>query len=260
MTTARRVSFLLLCVLVIAAPTLFGQAEAPAKKSAAAKAPAKAAANLDPALLNPALAVATAPEKYKVRFDTTAGPITIDVTRAWAPLGADRFYNLAKHHFFDGAAFFRVVPNFVIQFGISADPRVTVAWEMATIKDDPVKQSNHRGYVTFAMGGKNTRTTQLFINLAGNSRLDSMGFSAFGLVEDMANVDKIYTGYGEMAEQGGRGPSAGRLSAQGHAYLDANFPKLDKILSTAVEEPPAATPAKAPAKSGAKAPAKSPAP
>jgi peptidyl-prolyl cis-trans isomerase A (cyclophilin A) len=152
----------------------------------------------------------------------------VKVKREWAPLGADRFWNLAKHHFFDGAAFFRVVPGFVVQFGLSADPAVSAAWQKATFKDDPVKGSNKKGFLTFATAGPNTRTTQLFINLADNGRLDSMGFSAFGQVsEGMDVVEHIYSGYGERPDQGA-------ITNQGKAYLDKNFPKLDTVKSTVV--------------------------
>ncbi len=253
MSVLRGMIILCASLLVFAAPNVFGQAKAPAKKATTGKAPAKAAASgTDPALLKPALMKAKAPDTFKVHFNTTAGPITVEVTRAWAPLGADRFYNLAKHHFFDGAAFFRVVPGFVVQFGLSADPKVSQVWQAANIKDDPVTQSNHKGTLTFATAGANTRTTQLFINLGENGRLDGMGFSPFGaVVEGMDVVEKIYSGDGERPDQG-------LITAKGKAYLDANFPKLDKILSASIEAPPpAAAPAKAPAKSVGKAPAKS---
>jgi len=266
MRTARAIFFFLACFLVILPSALFGQAKAPAKKSAAGKAPSKAAAGAaDPALLNPALANAKAPETFKVKFTTTQGDFTVQVTRAWSPLGADRFYNLAKHHFFDGCAFFRVLTGFVAQFGLNPNPKVTQAWDSANIKDEPVKQSNLRGYLTYAKGGPNTRSTQFFINLADNPRLDPMGFPAFGqVIEGMDVVDKFYAGYGEGAPDG-KGPNQGLITQKGKAYLDAGFPKLDKILTAAVEAPPpAAAPAKAPAKSPAKstgkAPAKSPAP
>jgi peptidyl-prolyl cis-trans isomerase A (cyclophilin A) len=261
MKTARGIFFIFAGVLLFAPPAVFGQAKAPAKKSAAGKSaagktsPSKAAAPAtDPALLQPATLKAQAPETFKVKFTTTAGDITIQVTRAWAPLGADRFYNLAKHHFFDGASFFRIVSGFVVQFGLSANPNVSKAWDQAKIKDDPVQQSNHRGYLTFATSGDNTRTTQLFINLGENGRLDAKGFSPFGQVsEGMDVVDKLYGGYGEKPDQG-------LITNQGKAYIDKNFPKLDKILSTAIEAPPAvAAPAKAPAKSPSKSTGKAPA-
>jgi peptidyl-prolyl cis-trans isomerase A (cyclophilin A) len=252
MKITRHVSFLLACALGFAAPLLFGQA--PSKASAAAA---------DPALLNPKLANAKAPETFKVKFTTTAGDFTVQVTRAWSPLGADRFYNLAQHHFFDGCAFFRVLTQprpFVAQFGLNPNPKVTQAWESANIQDEPVKQSNLRGFLTYAKGGPNTRSTQFFINLADNPRLDPMGFPAFGqVVEGMDVVDKFYAAYGEGAPDG-KGPNQGLIMQKGKAYLDANFPKLDKIITAAVEAPPpAATPGKAPVKTPAKSTGKTPA-
>jgi peptidyl-prolyl cis-trans isomerase A (cyclophilin A) len=212
---------------------------APAKKAAPA---AAEAGPYDPALLKPATLTAKAPAEYEVKFVTTAGDFTIKVTRAWAPNGADRFYNLVQHHFYDGASFFRVLPGFMAQFGISAYPEVSKAWEQAVIKDDRGAQSNHRGFVTFAMAGPNTRTTQVFINFGNNERLDRDGFSAFGMVTDgMGVVDKLYGGYGEGAPDG-RGPDQGRIDGLGRAYLEKNFPKLDSIktatLVTAAATPP----------------------
>jgi peptidyl-prolyl cis-trans isomerase A (cyclophilin A) len=205
---------------------------APAKKAApAAKAAAapKAAGQFDPALLQPATLRAKAPAEYSVKFVTTAGDFTIKVTRAWAPNGADRFYNLVRHHFYDGAAFFRVLPGFMAQFGLSAYPEVSRAWAQANIKDDPVAQSNHRGFITFAMAGPNTRTTQVFINFGNNERLDKDGFAAFGMVTDgMEVVDKLYGGYGEGAPDG-HGPDQNMVGNRGHAYLEKSFPKLDVI-------------------------------
>lgn len=189
-----------------------------------------AARSYDRALLKPALLKDKAPEEYKVLFSTTRGDFTVTVHRAWAPLGADRFYNLVKHHFYDNASFFRVLPGFVVQFGISAYPAVNAALRNANIKDDPVKESNHRGYITFATGGPNTRTTQVFINLGENKRLDSMGFSPFGSVEGqgMNVVEMMYEGYGEGAPQGA-GPDQEKIQTQGKPYLDKGWPKLDYI-------------------------------
>src|SRR6267378_5769073 len=148
--------------------------------TATKKTPSTVARVYDRALLRPALLKDKAPEQYKVKFVTTRGEFTLTVTRAWAPLGADRFYTLVKHHFYDNASVFRVVPSFVAQFGISAYPPVTAAWRGTDIKDDPVTQSNKKGYITFATSGPNTRTTQVFINLQDNTRLDKMGFAPFG--------------------------------------------------------------------------------
>ena len=219
------------------------QAQTPSPAPAKKAAPATAEAGpYDPALLKPATLTAKAPAEYEVKFVTTAGDFTIKVTRAWAPNGADRFYNLVQHHFYDGASFFRVLPGFMAQFGISAYPEVSKAWEQAVIKDDRGAQSNHRGFVTFAMAGPNTRTTQVFINFGNNERLDRDGFSAFGMVTDgMGVVDKLYGGYGEGAPDG-RGPDQGRIDGLGRAYLEKNFPKLDSIktatLVTAAATPP----------------------
>lgn len=189
---------------------------------------------IDPALLHPDTLHAKAPDVYDVKFDTTRGDFVVQVTRAWAPIGADRFYNLVKHGYFTGAAFFRVVPGFIVQFGLSADPAVNRAWRSANIKDDPVTQSNKRGTLTFATAGPNTRTTQLFINFADNSGLDRQGFAPFGLVTSgMDVVDKIYSGYGERPDQGA-------ITTQGAAYLEKNFPKLDTIKSATVVPAPAA--------------------
>jgi len=182
----------------------------------------------DRTLLHPALLKARAPEKYQVKFVTTRGEFTLTVTRAWAPLGADRFYNLVKHHFYDNASVFRVVPAFVAQFGISSSPAVTAAWKGTDIKDDPVTQSNKKGYVTFATAGPNTRTTQVFINLKDNTGLDSRGFAPFGVVDEkgMNVVEMFYDQYGDNA-----GIDQGKIETQGKSYLEKGFPKLDTIKS-----------------------------
>ena len=237
----------LICSLVALGATAQTSSQAPAKKPAAkapaAKAPA-AKAPYDAALLQPATLKTMAPAEYDVQFVTSAGEFTIHVTRAWAPNGADRFYNLVRHHFYDGAAFFRVLPGFMAQFGMSAYPQVSRAWENANIKDDKVTQSNKRGYVSFAMAGPNTRTTQVFINYGNNTNLDSSGFSPFGQVTaGMDAVDKLYSGYGEGAPDG-RGPRQDLIGSQGHTYLEKGFPNLDKIQSATIV-PPAAKPAAA---------------
>ncbi len=211
--------------------------QAPAKKPATAG--TRTHMSFDPALLHPATLKAQAPETYDVVFSTTAGDFTVHVTRAWAPLGADRFYNLVKHGFFDGEAFFRIVPGFIVQWGLSAHPQVNAAWQTATIKDDPVKQSNTAGTITFATAGPNTRTTQLFINFGNNAGLDRQGFSPFGTVTDgMDVVQKLYGGYGEQPDQG-------EITSKGKTYLEARFPKLDTIKSTKIAAPAASS---APAK------------
>lgn len=215
--------------------------EQPATKTPAAPTGTKAATGgADPALLNPALMREKAPDVYQAKFTTTRGDVVIEVTRAWAPMGADRFYNLVKHHFFDDASFFRVVSGFVVQFGLSANPQVSRVWQTANIKDDPVKQSNKRGYLTFATAGPNTRTTQIFINLGNNAGLDAQGFAPFGVVtEGMKVVDQFYRGYGESPDQG-------QIQSKGKAYLDQNFPKLDSIKSATIV--PSAAPDASPEK------------
>ncbi len=224
----RRIA-LALGATLLAAGTLCAQATAPHRRAPAPRHPATKAS-----LLNPASLKEQAPNTYKVKLATTKGDVVIEVTRAWAPRGADRFYNLVKHHFYDGASFFRVLPGFVAQFGLSADPAVSRVWANATIPDDPVTESNLRGSLTFATAGANTRTTQIFINLADNAPLDKMGFSPFGkVIEGMDVVDKFYSGYGEGAPQG-NGPDQSRLTKEGKAYLDKNFPSLDSIKTATI--------------------------
>jgi peptidyl-prolyl cis-trans isomerase A (cyclophilin A) len=185
-------------------------------------------------LYRPATLHDHAPAVYQARFVTTQGIFIIEVHRAWAPLGADRFYNLVKYGYYNGNSFFRVLPGFVVQFGISPKPALNRIWNHASIKDDPVARTNLRGYVTFATAGPNTRTTQVFIDLADNSRLDSQGFAPFGQVtQGMDAVDKFYSGYGEGAPEG-HGPSQELLTKLGKPYLDKNFPKLDSIKAASI--------------------------
>src|SRR5260370_11328604 len=215
-------------------------APAPAQPAATASAPVEAPRKgFDRALLRPTLLKEQAPETFQVKFATTRGDFVVTVNRAWAPNGADRFYNLVIHHFFDNASFFRVHPGFIVQFGISAYPPVSAAWTTATIKDDPVRASNKMNSVTFATAGPNTRTTQLFINLVDNSRLDKDGFAPFGKVTEGINVvEMLYEGYGEIPAMGGPGPEPGDIERLGKAYIDKSFPKLDSIKSTTLIEPP----------------------
>ena len=185
----------------------------------------------NPALKDPSLATKEAPGDYKVKVTTTKGEFVILVHKGWAPNGADRFYNLVDIGYYSDAAFFRAIDGFMVQFGISGYPEVNGAWKTAEIDDDPVKEGNKRGRVTFATRGANTRTTQLFINYNDNSKLDGMGFAAFGeVVEGMDVVDSLYKGYGEGAPRG-RGPAQGKLQSMGNAYLKKDFPKLDYIKS-----------------------------
>jgi peptidyl-prolyl cis-trans isomerase A (cyclophilin A) len=181
------------------------------------------------ALENPAGLTEQAPATYKAAFDTTAGKFVIEVRRAWAPKGADRFYNLVKNGFFDEARFFRVVPNFMVQFGISGDPAIAAKWMNANIPDDPASgHSNTKGFVSFATRGPNTRTTQVFINYGNNAGLDKQGFTPFGEVTSgMDAVEKITDQYGEK-------PNQGSIQSQGNVYLKAQFPKLDYVKSATI--------------------------
>jgi peptidyl-prolyl cis-trans isomerase A (cyclophilin A) len=178
----------------------------------------------------------TAPANFRVKFQTSQGDFVVEAQRDWAPLGVDRFYNLVNNGYYDGVCFFRVISGFMAQFGIHGDPKVSAAWRPERIQDDPVKQSNKRGYLSYAMAGPNTRTTQLFINYADNSRLDQMGFAPIGrVVEGMDVVDRLYAGYGEGAPQG-KGPPQGRLQTEGNAYLTKDFPQLDCIKKAMILE------------------------
>jgi peptidyl-prolyl cis-trans isomerase A (cyclophilin A) len=187
------------------------------------------------ALLNPAALTEQAPATYKARFDTSKGVFVVEVRRDNAPRGADRFYNLVKNGFFDDARFFRVISDFMVQFGINGDPAVSAQWRTATIQDDPVKQSNKRGFITFATSGPNSRTSQVFINFGDNARLDQMGFAPFGQVATGMNVvDQLYAGYGEGAPNG-RGPNQGRVQSEGNAYLTKDFANMDYIKKATIE-------------------------
>ena len=180
-------------------------------------------------LADPSALRETAPATYKARFETSKGGFVVDVNREWAPNGADRFYNLVKNGFYDGVRFFRVLDGFMAQFGISGDPKISAPWREARIQDDPVRQSNRRGFITYAMAGPNTRTSQVFINYGDNSALDRQGFSPFGQVTSGMNVvDALYNGYGEGAPRG-QGPDQGRVQTEGNAYLAKNFPRLDFV-------------------------------
>lgn len=182
-----------------------------------------------PNLANPAALNEQAPAIYKAKFETSKGAFVIQVTRAWAPQGADRFYNLVKNGFFDGVRFFRVISGFMVQFGINGNPALSAKWREANIRDDRVTQSNKRGMITFATAGPNTRTTQVFINFADNTNLDGMGFAPFGkVVSGMNVVDALYAGYGEGAPRGA-GPDQGRLQTEGNAYLAKEFPRMDFV-------------------------------
>lgn len=180
-------------------------------------------------LQNPEALKEKAPAKFRARFETTKGIFVVEVTREWSPNGVDRFYNLVKNGFFDGVKFFRVVPGFVVQFGIHGDPSLATKWLESNIQDDPVKTSNKRGFLTYAKSSRpNSRSTQFFINLNDNIRLDADGFSAFAqVIKGMEVVDKLYSGYANTPND----PAAlqGEIAAQGNAFLEKNFPKLDAI-------------------------------
>jgi peptidyl-prolyl cis-trans isomerase A (cyclophilin A) len=182
------------------------------------------------ALLHPGQLTGEAPARYTAVFRTTKGTFRVEVTRAWAPRGADRFYNLVGSGFYDGVRFFRVVPGFVVQFGIHPKPAVAQAWQNADIQDDPVKQSNVRGTITFATAGPNTRTTQVFVNLADNSQLDSQGFAPFGRIAGgMDVIGRLYSGYGDQPTG-----AQGQMVAEGDAFVRREFPKLDRIVSAKI--------------------------
>lgn len=184
----------------------------------------------------PAALIEKAPASYKARFDTSKGAFVIEVRREWAPNGADRFFNLVKNGFYDNARFFRVVSGFMVQFGINGDPAISTPWREAKIKDDQVKQSNKRGFITFATSGADSRTTQVFINFVDNSRLDGMGFSPFGqVISGMDVVDKLFADYGEGAPRG-RGPDQSRIQTEGNDYLTKSFPNLDYVKKATIEK------------------------
>jgi peptidyl-prolyl cis-trans isomerase A (cyclophilin A) len=180
-------------------------------------------------LMNPAGMTEQAPPTYTVNLNTSKGLIVIQVHRDWAPIAADRFYNLVKNGFYDEARFFRVVPNFMVQFGMNADPAVTRAWSGAPMKDEPTKQGNKKGYVTFARtGAPNSRGTQLFINYKDNNFLDAQGFAAFGEVTKGMDIAESITA--QYAEK----PNQGEITSQGNAYLNKEFPKLDFIKTATI--------------------------
>lgn len=192
--------------------------------------PQDSAGAAPPPAATPAVTAAAAPAVYRIRMETSKGPVVIEARRDWSPNGVDRLYELVEAGFFDNVRFFRVVPGFVVQFGIHGDPATDVQWKDRVIPDDPVTQGNRRGTVTFATAGPGTRTTQLFINLRDNTFLDGQGFSPIGeVVEGMDVVDAFYSEYGEA-------PSAQQpqIHAEGNAYLNRQFPKLDFIRSAKV--------------------------
>ncbi len=176
-----------------------------------------------------------APDVFKVNLDTSKGPVVLEIHRDWAPVGVDHFYGLVKTGFYDGARFFRVVRGFVVQFGINGNPDTNRLWSNMNLPDDPVKEHNVMGTITYATAGPNTRSTQLFINLTNNSRLDRDGFAPFGkVVSGMAAVEAFYGGYGDMPP-GGEGPDPSQIEAQGYDYLLNHFPRLDFVKKATIE-------------------------
>jgi peptidyl-prolyl cis-trans isomerase A (cyclophilin A) len=229
-------TLLLLLLTVVVAGSACGRRDKPAPSPSPTMAVATPTPvpTPPPPLLDPEQAIEEAPGQFRVRFETTKGPFVIEVNRAWAPRGADRFYNLVRLGYYDDATFFRVIEGFMVQFGIHGDPEVGSVWRGAQIPDDPVKQSNTRGMVTFATAGPGTRTTQAFINYRDNSRLDGQGFAPFArVVEGMSVVDKLYSGYGEGAPRGA-GPDQGRAQSEGNPYFRSDFPRLDHIKTAAI--------------------------
>jgi len=221
-------SAIVLTLMVILASAGVLAAETPAGKDAPAKVAAPAPSK--DTLKNPAALTAQAPETFRVKFETSKGDFLVEVTRAWSPKGADRFYNLVQATYFSDVRFFRVVPNFVVQFGIHGSPEIARAWQSAKIQDDPVKESNKKGFITFATSGPNSRTTQLFINLKDNLGLDAQGFSPFGKVlEGMDVVEKLNAEYGETLTG-----LQGQIVEQGNLFLAQKAPRLDFIKSAKV--------------------------
>ena len=180
-------------------------------------------------------APAQAPDLFKVKFETSKGDFVVEVHRDWAPRGAQQFYTLVTSHFYDGARFVRVLPNFVVQWGINGNPEKQRLWRELRIPDDPVKETNARGTITFATSGPNSRTTQVFVNLRDNARLDQSGFAPCGrVVSGMEVIDSFYSGYGEGAPRG-NGPDQNRIQSEGNAYLEGHFPRLDYVKKAAIE-------------------------
>jgi len=187
-------------------------------------------------LLRPRSYAETAPTTYRVRLETSAGDVVIEIHRAWAPLGADRFYNLVKGGFYDDTRVYRVLDGFMAQWGLNGDPYVNQAWKTQYIVDDPVTHSNARGTVAFAKGGVHTRTTEVFISYRDNAALDEEGFAPFGeVVEGMDVVDSFHAGYGDGPPRGD-GPYAAMAQARGNAYLDEEFPELTRIIGAEIVE------------------------
>ena len=210
------------------------------KKSSTTHHAATRPATTHRSLLDPSSLHQKAPDSFKAKFTTTKGDFIVEVTRAWAPIGADRFYNLVKNGFYSNCELFRVVPGFVVQFGISGDPKISAPWSHANIPDDPVTQSNTQGTITYATAGPNTRTTQVFVNLGDNSRLDQQGFAPFGKVgEGMDVIEKFDSEYDDQPTG-----AQGQIEAQGNSFLRASYPNLDVIKTAVIVGAPASTASK----------------
>lgn len=235
MRIATRHTALLLALASSALAACGGEPPPPAEEPAAAE-PA-----IDP-IYDVEKANEQAPEEYRVVLETAAGNVVIAVHRAWAPFGADRFYNLVKIGFYDDVRVYRVVTDFMAQWGFNGEPRVNQLWRNYPIADDPVTHTNARGTVTFATSGPNARTTQVFINYGDNAFLDESGFAPFGeVVEGMDIAAQFHAGYGDGPPKG-QGPAQPEIFNQGNAYLDASFPNLTKIVKATIQEAPASTP------------------
>ena len=196
----------------------------------------ESAPSYNPMLLTPESLTETAPETFQARFETSKGDFVIEVHREWSPEGADRFYNLVANGYYDNVRFFRVIDGFMAQFGIHGNPEVSAAWSDQRINDDPVVQSNTRGFVSYAKSDVNTRTTQIFINFGDNSRLDPMGFSPFGqVVEGMEVVDQINSEYDDTQPRG-TGPYPPSIHQRGNEYLDEEYPNLDFVTRATIVE------------------------
>lgn len=182
-----------------------------------------------------ALAAAQAPDVYRVRVETTKGTFVVEVHRDWAPVGADRFYELVRSHYYDDSRFYRVVAGKWVQFGIAGDPKTATEWRTRTIPDDPPTQSNVRGTIAFAFAVPNGRATQVYINLGDNSNQDSQGFAPFGrVVEGMDVVASLNSEYGEHSGGGIRAGHQDPMFAGGNRYLDANYPRLDRLVRAVI--------------------------
>src|SRR2546430_15172219 len=179
-----------------------------------------------------------APEVFRARFETTKGAFVIEAHRTWAPRGVDRLYNLVRSGFFDDSRFYRVIPKWIVQFGIPGDPKIAAIWRHRAFPDDSVIESNRRTYVSYAMTGPDQRTTQLYISRRDNVNQDAQGFAPIGrIVEGMAVVDSLYDGYGETSGGGMRAGRQAPLFEGGNAYLDKNYPKLDRLIRAQVVRP-----------------------